>query len=330
MSNSEINCSTQLNYYTSRHLDATSSEKRLKDTSNGSFSKILGIIHTLLARLEGAFQTKAKLLNFGSEYNNLDLNPFIEKLGEEVPNWQAGLNHLKNKKGQFLGDSNVELTLHLLKEKHIEFDFIQTPRVGNIINTPSAGLNTYLNGVSYFENSLKKDENSIKKIAIPFDNNGHIIMIFIDLESKRIEYYDSKGASSSSSSSQRYRNIEYYRQNSKTPYKVENLLLSQELRSIHSQLEKLTDQPFKIIENRAQHQENCWSCSIYVSRYVSERLNGNSAEIISMTPFGNSAIIEYQKKLAKETEKRLIEKVIQETNQLSNEHNSIFEEIICD
>lgn len=139
-------------------------------------------------------------------------------------------------------------------------------------------------------NALVSANEEFKQVAIPFDNHGHIVMLFVDFETNRIEYYDPKGATSNAPEAKRYGN---------------QLNLRNELLSIQQTLVEKTGRKFRIVENIHQHQENKWSSAVYCIRYVQQRLKGKSAEAIHHKSFGNSAIIKRQARIAKETSQSL-------------------------
>lgn len=98
--------------------------------------------------------------------------------------------------------------------------------------------------------ALVQDKPLITDIAIPYDNMGHHVVIYIDLKAQNVEYYDPLGSISTS-----------------------NMRL-EEIRALFFKTSGF------VIENTTRHQGCCFRCAIWGLRYIEMRLLGRSAELL--------------------------------------------------
>lgn len=217
----------------------------------------------------GWFLHKINPVNYWNKRNVYNLT-FIP--GREDYNVPGGLDQLYHLRGRYYSDRAILPFFEALKAQHPNFDYTERgmPKDNETDKRPF-DIVTKINikAAEQFQNP------TTKLFAIPFNNNKHIVVIFIDKDRKTVEYYDPRGATSNASESKRYSELD-----------------------LRANLVQIRDHFFgaegRIVENLRQHQNCRHRCGIWVSHYIFQRVMGQTAPQISSMDISNDQLEAFQ------------------------------------
>ena len=186
----------------------------------------------------------------------------------ETLNAYTALDQLYNTKGEFYTSTIVDE--YLTAKRGGKFHYLDK---GVVYQTKE--FQTPFQVAMAIEKSVYENS-AITDIALPYNNKGHHVVIYIDRCKKRVEYYDPFGTNSRDPKSERGLHFS----------------MQEQLQAIYRLF--FNGAALNIIENPTEHQKCKYRCAIWSLHYIDKRLEGLSAEHISATPFTNDDVDRYK------------------------------------
>ena len=183
----------------------------------------------------------------------------------------AALNQLLNTEGKFFSGTVVDEYLKVLKSEYND-RFCYSNK--GVIHLPHAEIPPF--EIAKELHQVVRDNDQITDIAIPYDNRGHHIVIYVHRPSRKVEYYDPQGARSADGATSR------------------GLAFSMR-RQIEQIAELFFGESYHIAENTSCHQLCLWRCAIWGLYYIEHRLLHISAEELQARTIDSSALDVYRK-----------------------------------
>lgn len=202
------------------------------------------------------FLTTAKEQTATLVRSKVIIDPHLASLPETHQAYQA-LDQLHNTHGQFYTSTVVDQYLKVLSDIFKERCFLSTE---GVVYQSGEPLKPLIIALKIFQAISDKPE--VTDIAIPYDNNQHHVVIYIDRTQKQVEYYDPQGIESSSPKSDRG-----------LDFRMQDQL--EAIRQIFFGLRE-----GRIIENKTAHQRCLHACGLWGLHYIDRRLRGWTVEQI--------------------------------------------------
>lgn len=196
----------------------------------------------------------------------------------------VALEALLNTDGQFFSSTVIDQYLQVLQEKFpttFSYSIEGTSHLPDQIRTPLQ--------IATDLHTLVQDKAEITHIAIPYDNKGHHVVIFIDRTQKQVEYYDPNGDKSDSDGAKR--GLDF--------------CIKQQIQAIQNLFFK--EVICSNIENSTPHQKCVFRCALWGLLYIDRRLKGQDAVSLNseFAIYTNSDIDTYRRDtVAKQIEQR--------------------------